>query len=443
MKIPKIPGFDQQAIEKYAKNTGWLMIARVGSLVIKVLIGFMVSNYLGATQNGIYNYPMTIATFFIAAAALGLDGFVTRELIRYPEKKKALLGTAFILKTIGGIAVLPMIYLFYGAVNDFKPAETPFSYVLIVSCSGIVQAFNIIDSYFQSKAQGKLIMIVQIAGNILSAFIKLALILSGLPIEWFIISLLFDTLLLSGGYIYVYTLKGSSIFNWKFDLQLAKYLLHNSWPLAFSAVLVSIYMRIDQLMIKNYLDIKSLGIYSTVVQLAESWYFIPVAIVTAVFPAIMNARRDDPIRYKRRMQNMYDLMVWISLSLAIFMTFAAPYIYKIFYKPEFHPGAHVLSVHIWAGIFAFLGTASGQFLIAEGYTKLALVRTAAGAIINILLNMIWIPQYGIMGAAIATLVAYFSSTFFILLFPKTREQGLMMFKSLLLFTVVQKLRSRR
>lgn len=441
MKIPSIPGFDQGAIEKYAKNAGWLMIARVGSLGIKILIGIMVSNYLGPEKFGIYGYPLIFATFFIAAAALGLDGFVTRELLRHPEKKDQLLGTAFILKLAGGLLILPLIYVAYLIWNGINPIAAPFSYILIVGFTGVFQAFNIIDSYFQSRAQGKFIMKIQVLGNLFSAALKLVLILLDMSLSWFIVALLLDAVLLAIGYVYVYQNNGESLFQWKFESSIAKFLLKNSWPLAFSAILVTIYMKIDQLMIQSYLGSTAQGIYSTVVQLSESWYFIPVAIVTAVFPAIMNAKRDDPERYQKRMQNMYDLMVWISMSIAIIMTFASPLIYK-FYTPEYRGAAHVLSIHIWAGIFTFLGTASGQFLIAEGYTKLSLFRTGMGALINIILNIYWIPRYGITGAAVATLIAYFASNFMILLVPKTRPQGIMMLKSLFLITLVEKLKNR-
>lgn len=440
MKFPSIPGFDQGAIEKYAKNAGWLMIARVGSLGIKIVIGVAVNNYLGAKQLGIYNYPMVIATFFIAAAGLGLDGFVTRELLREPEKKNQLLGTAFILKVIGGLTSLPLIYLTYVFINSMQPIIAPFYYFMVVGFIGVFQAFNIIDSYFQSRVQGKFIMRIQVIGNLVSAAFKILLMLLHMSLSWFVFALLIDVVMLSIGYILVYQKNGNSLFHWKFDSKLAKFLLKNSWPLAFSAVLVSIYMKIDQAMIEWYMGAKAQGIYSTVVQWSESWYFIPVAIVSAVFPAIMNARRDDQERYMKRMQNMYDIMVWISMSLAIFMTFASPYIY-MFYKPEFRGAAHVLSIHIWAGIFAFLGTASGQFLVAEGFTNLSMLRTAAGAVINVLLNMIWIPEYGITGAAVATLVAYFSSNFLILLFPKTRKQGIMMLRSLFLITLFEKIKT--
>ncbi|TDQ09850.1 flippase [Pedobacter metabolipauper] len=441
MKIPKIQGFDQDALEKYVKNTGWLMIARVGSLGIKILVGFALANYLGASQLGILTYPTSFVTFFVAAAALGVDGFVTRELLRFPEKKNELMGTAFVLKVTGGLTIIPLIYFAYLVYSSVKPLETPFSYILILSFTGILQAFNIIDSYFQSRTQGKYIMTVQIAGNLISAATKLLLIILGAGLTWFVFALLFDVLLLAAGYLYIYQRNGGSILNWKFEGTIAKFLLRNSWPLAFSAVLVSIYMSIDKLMVEYYLGKAELGIYGTVVSLAESWYFIPVAIVTSVFPAIMNARRDDLVRYQRRMQNMYDLMVWISLSLAIFMTFAASLIYRIF-LPKFLSGAPVLSIHIWAGIFVFLGSASGQFLIAEGYIKLSMMRTAMGAVVNIVLNIFWIPKYGIAGAAYATLIAYFVSTFWILLIPQTRQQGIMMLRSLFLITLFQKISAR-
>ncbi|QIL39257.1 flippase [Pedobacter sp. HDW13] len=442
MKLPAIKGFDEEAFNKYFKNTGWLMLARVGSLVIKILAGFAITNYLGKNQNGILNYPTAFTTFFVAAAALGLDGFTTRELLRTPENRDRLLGTAFWLKLLGGIAIVPLIYFAYTFWNANRPIETPLVYVLIVGLTGITQAFYITDSYFQSKVQAKYVMRVQVFGNIISAIIKLIFIFLKLSVGWFVFALLLDTIILATGYIYFYRIKVGSIFKWVFDSTLAKYLIKHSWPLALSAVLVSIYMKIDQLMVENYLGTGALGIYSTVVQLSESWYFIPVAIVTSVFPAIMNAKRDNPERYIKRLQNMYDLMVWISLSVAIFMTFASPIIYRIVYTPEFWDGAHVLTVHVWAGIFVFLGSASGQYLIAEGYTKLSMLRTGMGALANIILNILWIPKYGIMGAALATLIAYFIATFFILLIPKTRQQGIMMLKSLLLVTAFQKIFKR-
>ena len=65
------------------------------------------------------------------------------------------------------------------------------------------------------------------------------------------------------------------------------------------------------------------------------------------------------------------------------------------------------------------------------------VITGFGAIVNIVLNLILIPKMGMMGAAIATLVAYASSTFFVILIPKTHKQGLNMLKSLFFINAIK------
>src|SRR5580704_8931107 len=125
MRIPAIPGFDQEALEKYFKNTGWLMAARVGSLGIKFIINtFALSSYLGTRQFGILNYPTALIAFFMAIAALGLDGFVTRELLNHPDKKDTLLGTSFWMRLIAGFAIIPLVYVAYSIANHLNHLDT-------------------------------------------------------------------------------------------------------------------------------------------------------------------------------------------------------------------------------------------------------------------------------------------------------------------------------
>lgn len=438
MRIPNIPGFDQQAFSKYFKNTGMLFVGRVGSLLIKMVVGISVANYLGRGQNGILFGGTVYIYFFSAIATLGLDQFIVKELHAFPENRDKILGTSFWMKVLAGVLCMPLIWIAY----QIYPAKgTPYSYVLIFSTIGIIQAFTVIDSYFQSQVQSKYIMQVQIAGNLVSAAIKVTLIITKMPLVWFVYAYAFDFLLISIGYYFTYQRKTRNIFNWSYNSALAKKLLAYSWPLIISGIMVALYMKIDQIMLQNMKGVKEAGAYATVASLSEAWNFVPSVIVTSLFPAILNARRDDPARYNKRIQNLYDLMVYLSVPVAIVITFASPLIYKL-YKPEYAYAAPVLSVHIWSGVFVFLGAASSQYLIAENFNTLTFIRTGFGAIINIGLNLVLIPKMGMMGAAIATLAAYAGSAFFILAIPKVNKQGLMMLRSLFLFSLFQKLIKR-
>jgi O-antigen/teichoic acid export membrane protein len=439
MRFPTIPGFDQKAFEKYFKNTGLLFVGRVGSLAIKMAVSILLARYLGRGNNGILSGGAAYIYFFSAIATLGLDQFIVKELHQFPDNRDQILGTSFWMKVFAGLCCIPLIYIAYHFVYPVK--GTPYSYVFIFSFIGVIQAFTVIDAYFQSQVQSKYIMQVQIAGNLVSAAVKLTLIYLKMPLMWFVYAYTIDFLLLSVGYYFTYQRKQRSIFNWSFNFKLANKLLSYSWPLIISGIMVSLYMKIDAIMLQNMSGVKEAGAYATVAQFSEAWNFIPAVIVTSLFPAILNAKRDDPDRYKKRIQHLYDLMVYLSLPVAIIVTFAAPLIYKLL-TPEYAYAAPTLSVHIWSGVFVFLGAASSQYLIAENFNKLTFIRTGFGALVNIVLNLILIPKMGMMGAAIATLVAYASSAFFVIFIPKVNDQGVMMFKSLFLISLVQKIIKR-
>jgi O-antigen/teichoic acid export membrane protein len=434
MRIPNIPGFDQQAFEKYFKNTGMMLFGKVGSLLIKMLVNIKIANYLGRYDNGVLTGCLTYVFFFSSIASLGVDLYVVKELHSEPQKRDTILGTAFWLKVMAGIICLPIIVI---AFYIYPLKDLTYHYIFVLSFIGVVQAFNVIDSYFQSEIKSKYIMQVQIIGIVISSVIKFILIYLHQPIQWFVYAGLLDVILLSAGYFIAYQSRKLSVFNWSFNYELGKKLLSYSWPLIISGIMVSVYMKIDQIMLLQMMGAKEQGAYATVVSLSEAWYFFPSVIVASLFPAILNAKRDDPARYKKRVQHLYDLMTYISVSLALIITFTSHIIYQL-YKTEYAYAAPVLSVHIWAGVFVFLGVASTQYLIAEGYNKLTFIRTGFGAIVNIVLNLLLIPKMGMMGAAVATLAAYASSTLFIIFIPKVSNQAIMMLKSLFLISLFQK-----
>jgi O-antigen/teichoic acid export membrane protein len=168
-------------------------------------------------------------------------------------------------------------------------------------------------------------------------------------------------------------------------------------------------MRIDQVMIKEMLGDRQLGLFSAATRLSEVWYFLPVIVTGSVFPAIVSAKKVSRSLYMQRLLRISTLMTWLAVAIALPVSFFASPIINLIYGFSFQEASLVLAIHIWSAVFVFLGVASGVFFTVENYTKKALYRTAIGAISNILLNMILIPHYGIVGAAFSTLIAQFSA----------------------------------
>jgi O-antigen/teichoic acid export membrane protein len=200
--------------------------------------------------------------------------------------------------------------------------------------------------------------------------------------------------------------------------------------LILSGIAVMIYMKIDQVMIGKMLNDTEVGIYSAAVKISEAWYFIPTAIATSAFPAIIKSKQKSERLYLKRMQKLYDFAVWFSIGFALLVTVFSGIIINLLYGAEYARASSVLSVHIWAGVFVFLGVVSGRYLVNENLTKVSFYRTLLGALINVLLNIGLIPFLGVLGAAITTLVSYMFSGFVLnVLFKKSRIVFLMQLKS--------------
>ncbi len=439
IKIPAIRGFDEQAFQKYFKNTGWLMFGKLLSLIV----GLVIAKYLGPAGYGDLSFGIALVTIMAAIGALGLDTFIIRELINEPHKQGEILGTSLGLRVVVNLLLIPIIIGIYWVFYDQDKGSGNSLTILIaiLSAAYFFKSFNVIDAYFQSQVKSKYVVHVQNTVLFVSAALKITVVSVGLPLLWIVLIFLLEGILLAGGLVFIFQRKGGNIFNWTFSRSRAKGLLIKSFPLILSAVMISIYMKIDQIMLMS-VSRETVGIYSAAANISEAWYFIPVAIVTSVFPAIIHARNTDLFRYKKRLGNLYDLLVLISLPIAIGISFLANDITALIYADKFPGSGIILSIHIWSGIFVFLGSASSQYLLAEGYTSISFYRTAAGALVNIGLNFWLIPLYGGVGASIATLIACAVSTFYLLFLSKTRAQGIMMLKSLFLISAFQKIIKR-
>ncbi|RZK58556.1 MAG: flippase [Pedobacter sp.] len=440
MKLPFLKGFDEQALNKYLKNTGWLMFGKVLGLAASLVV----TRYLGPALFGDLSFALALVTITGAVGALGLDTFIIREIINEPNKRDEILGTALGLRLITNGALVPITIGVYLIFHYFSatPGDNLTLFVVLLSFISVFKSFNVIDAYFQSQVQSKYVVHVQNSCLFITTGLKFAVVLMGLPLVYLVLVLVFDALILATGLIITYQNKGISILNWTFNKARGIKLLQQSFPLILSAVMVTVYMKIDQVMLKQQVGSVAVGIYGAAANLSEAWFFIPTAIISSVFPAIINARKTDLERYQKRLKNLYDLLVFISLPVAIFISLFANKIIHLIYDTKFEGAGEMLAIHIWSGIFVFLGVASSQYLLAEGYTKISFYRTLTGAIINILLNLWLIPLYGGVGASIATLIACITSTFYLLLVSKTRQQGIMMLKSLFLVSAFQKIFKR-
>ena len=390
--------------QKSISNTGWLFFDKIFRMGVGLFVGAWVARYLGPEQYGLLSYVVAFVSLFSAIATLGLDGIVVRNIVRDPASKEETLGTAFVLKLMGGIAVL---LLSMSAIIILRHSDSLVYWLVGITAAGLIfQALDPIDFWFQSQIQSKYVVYARTSAFSFISVIKIALILTAAPLMAFAWAGMAEIALGSVGLILVYQSTGHNIRAWRTNLNRGKSLLRDSWPLILSGIMVTIYLRIDQVMLANMVSNAEVGIYSAAVRLAEAWTFIPGAVISSVFPSIVEAKAISDELFYSRLQKLYNLMALMAYVVALPITFMAGWLVTILFGAAYVRAGPMLAGLIWAGMFVNLGIARSCFLTTMNWTRIHFMTVSIGCIINVALNYLLIPIYGGMGAVVASCVAY-------------------------------------
>lgn len=255
---------------KYFRNTSWLIVERIFRLIISLFIGVWVARYLGPEKFGLISYSQSFVAIFASFASLGINTILIREFVNEKYNSTELFGTSLIIKLFGATASI--LFITFSAWIIGNDRFTIYL-ILIISSASIFQSFNVIDLYFQSKVLSKYVVCSSIIGLFSSSVLKIFLVLNDADLQAFAYVIVFENLVVALGFLYTF-LKYSNLdfLKIRFSKNIFYSLLNDSWPLILSGLVISIYMKIDQVMIKQMLGDESVGQYASAVRISEAWY---------------------------------------------------------------------------------------------------------------------------------------------------------------------------
>jgi len=222
--------------------------------------------------------------------------------------------------------------------------------VSIFSLTLIFQAFDTIDLLFQSQVRSKITVWAKNGAFLVFAAARVFLIHMKAPLWTFAAAMTAEIALGAVGLVLGYRMSGGKIVSWRSSKKRAAQLLQQSWPALFSGIAIMVYMRLDTVMLKVMQGDFAVGLYSAATKISEVWYFVPMAIVSSVSPAIMRAK-DDPELFYGRLRKLFSLMTLTAYIIGSIVAFASHAIIRILYSNSYSDAAPVLAVHIWASIF--------------------------------------------------------------------------------------------
>lgn len=410
---------DRPNLSRAITNIAWLLFDKVFRLGLSFLITLWLARYLAPEFFGVYNYAIAFVALFSVFASLGLNSILVQLLVQEPSNESRLLGSSFFLQFVGGFLAF---ILSVGSVYLMSP-QTPLVQLslIILSATNLFRLSDTVRAYFEAKVQSKKVVIAENLVFLFVALTRVLMIVAGLPLLGFVFLLVGEAVLTTFAFLFLLG-RHTSLKLLKVDTHSLKRLASAAWPLALSSMAIMLYMRVDQLMLGVLIDQRSVGIYSAAVRISEIWYFLPTILVASVFPRILQELELNQARAGWQVSLLLLGMSVVAVLVSLLTSFFAPILITFLYGEGYQNAAPVLTVHIWSSVFVFAGVLGTRWLLAQSMQRFIFMATVSGAVCNIALNYFFIPLYGPVGAAWATLIAQLLSSVLINVFhPKARK----------------------
>lgn len=388
-------------------NSGWLLFDKLIRMTLGLLVGAWVARYLGPAQYGELAYVLAYLAFFQAIALLGMDGIVVRDIVKDRECAGEILGSAFTLRIIAGSLCWLLAIILMAFMNGWQHNSV---YITALAGSTLVfQVADTIDLWFQSQSQSRRTVLAKLIAYLISNGVKVFLIINKAPLIAFAAVMALDAFAAAISLAYAYQRFPCAQY-WQPIKKRTFILLRESWPFILSGLSIIIYMRIDQIMIKELLGEQSLGIYAAVLPLSMLWSFIPMTLSVSLAPLVARKKKEGQVAYINTLSAIFRGFAVLGWLICIPVALISPCIVEVLFGPAYQSGSLVLSIIIFCNLFINMGVAQSLWILNEGKSKLSLYKTLIGALTCIVANLTLIPVYGIYGAAVSAVLAQSVST---------------------------------
>ena len=387
-----------------AKNTFWLSFSQLSRKVIKFAVIIYAARVLGVEGYGVFSYAIGLAGFLAIFSDIGTNGLLVRDFSAEGKILQRNLSTFLYIKLVL-ISISVLLILFVAPIFTNIPEAIP-----LISIIAILMAFDglkdftiaIVRATERMELEAGIDILTNIATLTFSVLALLTLKSSmSLAIAFTIgsgIGLAFSVFLLREHFGYI----------WKyFDKGLAKKILINAWPFALMGLLGTIMTSTDIVMLGWLKDAKAVGLYSAAIKPVQAIYLISGILAIATLPKISRFTKGDKSRARNILERSISSLFLIGIPLTAGGIMLGEKIITTIYGIEYLNSSLIFQILLITILAVFPMNMIANLILAYNKQKKFISPLAIAAIGNVILNIVMIPIYGIIGAAIATVLTQF------------------------------------
>jgi O-antigen/teichoic acid export membrane protein len=404
----------------YIENYLWIIFGYTLRFLTIIFIVSKIANKIGLEDFGWYNLGISFFTILVTISALGFNpSFIIKYLADNHDDEdgqKSVLGTFLISRILVSFLILSFLAIWI----YFSGVENKYWIVLIATISILFQTSEVLFAYFQWKLKANIyVSVTAISVTITAIFLIIGLYLN-LGVYYFMSIYAVEKTLIFIGILLVFNKKVFNISTLKFKSDLLIKLLYQSWPLMLGGLLTALYSRFDQFLVKYYLNIDELGIYGTSVILSSIWYVIPSLIVPVLYPKIVELKKENnDDKYAKTLTLLYGILNYAAILVIVFTLLFGEFIVIELYGEKYAQSIPILYILIFNQIILFQSHLTTSVLILEEREKHLFKVKLVSVISNVVLNILFLANFGVIYAAISLIISAFISWIVLSFFDKT------------------------
>jgi len=420
------PEVETDEVRTVAKNSLVPMGLSLANKAIDFAFAMLYVRILGPEGTGKYAFVVAVYGFFEIVSRYGLGTLLTREVAADRNQSSRYLTNVLALRTglwLASMPVLALVTYGYWAVGTVGREE-----IWAIALFGLAMLFANWADAFSALFYAFEKMEYPAGLSSATALMKVALGALALLLGWGFVGLAGVSLamnVLQG--IWLYLLVRSTLFppQWRWDGRLQRWMLSTSGPLMINHLLATIFWRIDLWILRPLAGAFSVGLYSAALKYLDGLNIIPSTFTFAIFPLMSRYARREREGLLRAYVLSVRLLLMVSLPLAMTIAvLAEPLIYilggvEFLHVPEtiqvlgrtlsYRGGsALALQVIIWSIPIGFVNSVTQYVLIAVDQQRYLTKAFLLGVAFNVVGNLLFIPTFGYLGAAVVTILSEFS-----------------------------------
>lgn len=384
-------------------NVSWVALDNIVQGITALIVAIVIARLLGPDAFGAWTYALAIYAFALSVASLGTEQTIVLDIVKEETRSRSVLATSFAMRLIASIAASVILGFLALARSDHDPELAALLAILALALP--VMAADVSRMWFRAHMRFEVPAAANVATTVLGGAVKILLVLATGSLIYAGLAHVAQVVALQVALVVLLLAGHGRLSVSDLDRAYAKSLMQACLPLVVADLAVIVYLRANILLLDIFRGPAEVGVFSAAARISEAVYLLPTVIAAVAGPAMYRQFSADRALFVRRFD---QLLAVLNVSIALISTgialFADP-IVALLFGPNFTSSAAVLVLHAWTAMFVAQGLVSTIWLLAEKAATLVLIRTVAGAIINVALGLLLIPYFGARGAAVATLVA--------------------------------------